>query len=233
MSKTLLLWVALFCCGIGAFAQPRDFQPSPSAGPTGVLVQTKFGGQIFGFDIDRSGTEGILAESQDISNGNVLAAVETFDQTTGKILKVVARTETKDDYVAMDVVGSSVGLVEREHVQGIYVVKRIFQTVNPLDGNKFTGTWTPPIGSQHIIMPNGVSESQGVPNVAVFAYDNSGNFIPYVFSSNVAANTFGPIVQITDSLDFGSVPWASLSWKLTVTIDLCWEDTKFTPSCRI
>jgi hypothetical protein len=206
MSKTLLLWVALFCCGTGAFAQPRDFQPSPSAGPTGVLVQTKFGGQIFGFDIDRSGTEGILAESQDISNGNVLAAVETFDQTTGKILKVVARTETKDDYVAMGVVGSSVGLVEREHVQGIYVVKRIFQTVNPLDGNKFTGTWTPPIGSQHIIMPNGVSESQGVPNVAVFAYDNSGNFIPYVFSSNVAANTFGPIVQITDSLDFGSVP---------------------------
>ena len=109
MSKTLLLWVALFCCGTGAFAQPRDFQPSPSAGPTGVLVQTKFGGQIFGFDIDRSGTEGILAESQNISNGNVLAAVETFDQTTGKILKVVARTETKDDYVAMGVVGSSVG----------------------------------------------------------------------------------------------------------------------------
>ncbi len=55
-------------------------------------------------------------------------------------------------------------------------------------------------------MPGGVSESQGVPNVAVFAYDNSDSFIPYVFSSNVAANTFGPVVDITDSTDFGSVP---------------------------
>jgi hypothetical protein len=55
-------------------------------------------------------------------------------------------------------------------------------------------------------MPTGVSRSQGVTNVAVFAYDNSGNFIPYVFSSNVAANTFGPVVMITDSRNFGSVP---------------------------
>jgi hypothetical protein len=55
-------------------------------------------------------------------------------------------------------------------------------------------------------MPTGVSRSQGVPNVAVFAYDNSDNFIPYVFSSNVANNTFGPVVHITDSTNFGSVP---------------------------
>jgi hypothetical protein len=55
-------------------------------------------------------------------------------------------------------------------------------------------------------MPGGISESQGVADVAVFAYDNSGNFIPYVFSSNVAANTFGPVIDITDSTDFGSVP---------------------------
>jgi hypothetical protein len=55
-------------------------------------------------------------------------------------------------------------------------------------------------------MPTGVSRSQGVPNVAVFAYDNSGQFIPYVFSSNVEANTFGPVVKITDSNNFGSVP---------------------------
>jgi hypothetical protein len=40
----------------------------------------------------------------------------------------------------------------------------------------------------------------------VFAYDNSGNFIPWVFSSDVAANTFGPVVHIKDSLNFGSVP---------------------------
>jgi len=76
--------------------------------------------------------------------------------------------------------------------------------VNPLSGNKATGKWTPPIGSKHLI--NQVSRNQGTTNNAVFAIDNSGNFIPLVFSSNVAANTFGPIVQITDSFNFGSVP---------------------------
>jgi hypothetical protein len=40
----------------------------------------------------------------------------------------------------------------------------------------------------------------------VYAIDISGNFTPFVFSSNVAANTFGPVIKITDSNNFGSVP---------------------------
>jgi hypothetical protein len=106
----------------------------------------------------------------------------------------------------MGIVGNSVGLVEHEIEASLFRVTRNFQVLNPLSSNQFTGVWTPPIGSQHIIMPGGVSRSQGVPNVAVFAYDNSSNFIPYVFSSNVAANTFGPVVKITDSNNFASVP---------------------------
>jgi hypothetical protein len=198
MQKTLNLSIAVLLLGTGAFPQ--------STGPGTVLVHTKFGGQIFGFDIDRTGTEGLLSEDLTLSNGNVLAAVETFDQATGEILKVVSRTENADNFLTMGVVGSSVGLVEQEIVQGLFVVERKYQTLNPLDSNQLTGVWTPPLGSEHLIMPGGISESQGVADVAVFAYDNSGNFIPYVFSSNVAANTFGPVIDITDSTDFGSVP---------------------------
>ena len=33
------------------------------AGPGGVIVHSQFGGQIFGFDIDPNGNEGILSES--------------------------------------------------------------------------------------------------------------------------------------------------------------------------
>jgi hypothetical protein len=169
-----------------------------------VIVQSKFGGQIFGFDIDQNGTEGILSEALNLSNGNVLAAVETFDQKTGKILKVIAQTQTQDDFVTLGVVGASVGLVEYEHVVSLFNVKRYFGIADPLSGNKPTGRWTPPIGTQHLI--NQVSRNQGTTNNAVFAIDISSNFIPYVFSSNIAANTFGPIVQITDSANFGSVP---------------------------
>jgi len=202
------LFVLIVCTTL-AFGQSDDFRPNPSAGPTGVLVHSLFGGQIFGFDIDQNGTEGLLAESKTESNGNVLAAVETFDQATGAILKVVELTQpshAQDDFITMGIVGNSVGLFEHEHVSRLTVSTRTFSILNPLSSNRISGAWNPPIDSQHIIMPTGVSRSQGVPNVAVFVYDNSGQFIPLVFSSNVANDTFGPVVRITDSNNFGSVP---------------------------
>ena len=199
----------LIVSSLGALAQSIELQPGPPSGPTGALVHSQFGGQIYGFDIDQNGTEGILAEARSLSNGNILAAVETFDQASGDILNVVELTQpthSQDDFITLGVVGNSVGLAEHENVSNGFVTTRTFNVLNPLSSNRITGTWIPPLGSQHIIMPTGVSRSQGVPNVAVFAYDNSGNFIPWVFSSNVANNTFGPIVQITDSTNFGSVP---------------------------
>ncbi len=201
--------IALAFSSAVAFAQAVEFQANPAAGPNGIIVHSQFGGQIFGFDIDQNSTEGLLSEAKQFPNGLVLAAVETFDQASGRILNVVELNQpsnAQDNFITMGVVGSSVGLVQHEHVTGEFVTSRTFGTLNPLSGNRFNGVWTPPIGPQHIIMPAGVSRTQGVPNVAVFAYDNSDQFTPYVFSSNVAANTFGPIVMITDSTNFGSVP---------------------------
>jgi len=206
MGTAFCLAVTLFS-SIVAWGQTN--QSLSKLGITGVLVHSQFGGQIFGFDIDQNGTEGVLAEAKSFANGNVLAAVETFDQASGNIIKVVELTQptkAQDDFITLGVVGNSVGLVEHENVQRGFVTSRTFNILNPLSSNQLTGTWTPPIGQDHIIMPTGVSRSQGVPNVAVFAYDNSDNFMPYVFSSNVAANTFGPVVIITDSTNFGSVP---------------------------
>jgi len=172
-------------------------------GPGNVIVHSKFGGQIFGFDVDQNGTEGLLSEA----GGSVNAAVETFDQKTGKILKVVIRTQSQDDFLTMGVLGKGIGLVEREHVISFLHLKRTFHTLNPLDSNKFTGVWTPPLGSTHIItaVDGSISRTQGAANVVAWAADVSQNFIPWVFESNVAENKFGPIVKITDSTNFGSV----------------------------
>ncbi len=207
--RVLFCLAVLAFCSAVAWGQNNELQQDSPSGPTGVLVHSQFGGQVFGFDIDQNGTEGLLAEAKSLSNGIVLAAVETFDQASGRILHVVELTQpshSQDDFITLGVVGNSVGLVEHENVANGFVTTRTFNVLNPLSSNRLTGTWTPPIGTQHIIMPTGVSRSQGVPNVAVFAYDNSDNFIPYVFSSNVANNTFGPVVMITDSTNFGSVP---------------------------
>lgn len=197
---TLLLSLAV---SISAIAQTDPAQTSSAVGPNGILVHSKFGGEIFGFDIDQNGTEGVLSEALNQSNGNVEAAVETFNQKTGKILSVLTRTDTQDDFITLGVVGTSVGLIEHEHVISLLNVQRTFDEINPLSANKLTGRWTPPLGKSHLLSE--VSRTQGSARNAIFAYDNSGNFIPWVFSSNVAANTFGPVIHITDSFNFGSV----------------------------
>ncbi|MGO9305068.1 MAG: hypothetical protein ACLP3R_15460, partial [Candidatus Korobacteraceae bacterium] len=86
ISRRVSFFLALAAlCSAVALAQTNEFQPNSPSGPTGVLVHSQFGGQIFGFDIDQNGTEGILAEAKSLANGNVLAAVETFDQASGRI----------------------------------------------------------------------------------------------------------------------------------------------------
>ena len=198
----ILLAVLGLLCIASTLSFTQD-ESEPATGPNNITVHSKFGGEIFGFDIDQNGTEGVLSEALSLSNGNIQAAVETFDQKTGKILSVVTQTKDQDDFITLGVVGTSVGLFEHEHEVSFLHLQRTFSIIKPLSGNKITGNWTPPIGTTHLLSE--VSRTQGSTNNAVFAQDNSGNFIPWVFSSNVAANTFGPVVKITDSLNFGSV----------------------------
>jgi hypothetical protein len=188
----LVMFAVVFSCWIPAAAQAT----SRPVGSGPVIVHSRFGGQIFGFDIDQNGTEGILSEAKTISGGNVVAAVETFDQTTGNILKVLTKAQTMDDFLTLGVVGGSVGLVEHEHVLGFLKVQRTFGLVNPVSGNKFNGSWTPPIGQKTLIQA--LSRGQGTTNAAVLAFPTT-SFSSVVFSSDVAANTFGPAITLTDS----------------------------------
>jgi hypothetical protein len=197
--------LCLFCVvwSEGAVAQTSNAgQVRGAIGPGSVIVNSQLGGQIFGFDIDQNGTEGLLTEAQTLPDGHVLAAVETFDQATGKILKVVKKLKSKDDFITMGVVGASIGLVEREHVKGFFVDSRIFSVLNPLGTNKLTGTWTPSLAKDDII--TAVTRSQGVPNVAALGFENGGDNHTFVFGSNVADNTFGPLVNLPDNPFFFS-----------------------------
>ncbi len=176
----------------------------------GFVVQDKFGGEILGYDVDRNGTEGFLSEYAFMSDGKLLIATETFDQKTGKIVKVVAKkTETNDNYVSLGVMGSHIGIQQVEHVKGIYVDKRTYNTLNPLDGNTFTGKWNPPLNDKKELFED-VEGDQGTPDVAVMgsAYECCSRF---VFGSDVGANTFGKRVKLTDPIFNGGVP-PMLAW---------------------
>jgi len=178
-------------------AQQAESTPNALAGAGSVIVHPQFGGIIFGFDIDPNGGEGILSEANEQADGTIIAAVETFDTTTGKIKKVVSKTQTQDDFVTLGITGTSVALVEREHVVSLFNVQRSFNVLNPVGANKITGKWTPPIDQQHVI--NEVSRVDGNPNVVVYAIDTSTKMRPLVFTSNVAANTFSKTFAVLDT----------------------------------
>jgi len=181
---------------MGAAGDSLKFQPNPNAGPGDVIVHGKFGGNIFGFEIDPNGTEGLLCEAVGNPDGTVTAAVETFKQGTGKIIQVLTKTGTKDDFIARGVAGS-IGLVERERVRGPFDIKRVFQTIDPLSGNGMIERWTPPINSNQLV--NQVKPAlDGSPNVAVYALSISTGVNPVVFTSNIGDNTFGQALEITD-----------------------------------
>ena len=204
--RSILVLAVLGFSSFAAAQTPEDVS-EPLVGPGKVIVHPKFGGTVFGFDIDQNGTEGVLTEGQTLPNGNTLNAVETFDQKTGKIIKVVRKTETLDEDVTLGVVGTSVGLIEHDHVSGIYVVGRSYHVMNPLSGNKYTGSWKPGLKADQIIM--GVSRNQGTPTNAFFVYDNVvNNPINFVFASNVAQNSFGPRVDLNSvpQFSFGVPP---------------------------
>jgi len=190
-----LLSLTLFCLATENLAAAQ--QAIPAAGAGNVIVHGKFGGIIFGFDIDPNGGEGLLSEAVLQSDGTVLAAVETFNPVTGQIIKVITKSQTQDDFITLGITGTSVGLVEREHVISLFNVERTYNRLNPVNGNKFTGPWTPPIDQAHVI--NEVSRAAGSPNVAVYALDTSTAATPVVFLSNVAANTFSSPFPVLDN----------------------------------
>lgn len=180
------------------------------AGP--IIVQTKFGGSILGYDVDQNGTEGLLSEFVTLVDGNFLIATETFSQQTGAIIKVIAKENntSSDDFVTQGIFGNSVGLDAFLHTHINH-----FLTLNPLDTNKFTGVWTPPIKNNYELWE--ISRNQGVPNVAAMQV----SFVSgpsYLFSSNIAANSFGSMISLEPiSQDF-FIPLIALDAKANTAV---------------
>src|ERR1700733_14972466 len=57
----------------------------------GRVLTTSDGGQIYGFDIDQNGGDGVLSSAGYDQGGNFFVSVETFDQDTGKITRSFAK----------------------------------------------------------------------------------------------------------------------------------------------
>jgi hypothetical protein len=169
--------------------------------PPTTFVNTALGGFILGYDIDPNGNVGVLSEALALSDGKANVATEFFDQTTGQITKILAQqNDTLNDFVTQGVFGNGIGLIEFEKAKGIFVGKRFYRTINPLSGEQITGTWTPPLNNSQLIM--GIAEAQAGSNTALLVSENINTF---VLSTDIAKNTFGSPIQLTNPV-FANTP---------------------------
>ena len=111
----------------------------------GKVLSSAYGGQIFGFDINENGTDGIITEALSLSNGGLKSAVETFDLKTGKITKIVKTLVSPtagEELFADGIAGNDVALIDEERVtikNGHVSRDDLFFVMNPVSGGKITG----------------------------------------------------------------------------------------------
>jgi hypothetical protein len=187
--------VLLAACSGGVEAPPLVSSPAAGsttaslrhrAGGLGRILSSKKGGQIYGFDINQNGSDGIIATASN---------VETFDQDTGKITKVFPkRLPAGTSYSVVNISAGDAGLVTRYVVpKGKIYAKRFYNVMNPVTAEKFTGKWTPPVKD---IQVEAAGPNQSTSTTAIFAIELKNQDVPVLFSSDVATNRFGRVFHL-------------------------------------
>jgi hypothetical protein len=118
----------------------------------GKVLSSSDGGQIFGWDINQYGTDGVLATSQ-IEGDGYKVSVQTFDQMTAKVTHTFARhSGTRDSYGVDGIFAGDVALVTHYVVpHGTIYANRFYDLMNPVTAQRFTGPWTSPITNFDVI----------------------------------------------------------------------------------
>ncbi len=205
--------ISLSACSQGAGAPAGSSLPANSglfarAGGSAVpgtiglgkILTTKDGGQIYGFDVNQNGTDGILASAADTSQPGVYkVSVETFDQNTGKITKSFASSIGKrNSYALNGIYMGDVALVTHFVTpKGTIYATRKYRTVAPVTAGKFTGNWTPSIADVNV---QSGAENQTTSTAVLFAIELKNQDKPDLFVSDVAANTFSNVIHLDPNL---------------------------------
>ncbi|HEY1882469.1 MAG TPA: hypothetical protein VGG51_05450 [Candidatus Cybelea sp.] len=181
--------------GFGAPANLARPASASGGGSLGPVLRTSDGGQIFGFDIDQSGNDGVLA-----SIGATKISVQTFDTTTGKITRTFGGVTGKrvgkgNDYVVDGIFAGDAGLVDYQKagIPGQTPAKDRYQLLAPVTKRHFTGRWKPPVKLFNVLAwaPN-----QSTATSVVFGYQREGSDSPKLLVSDVSQESFGKVIAL-------------------------------------
>ena len=157
----------------------------------GPIVEPKLAGTILGFDIDQHGNDGVLANYNDRS---MRVSLETFDQTTGKVTKLVRENAgSSGDYVVYGILGGDVG----------FLFHNRYDLMNPVAGEKITGSWAPPKPFE----VSQIAENQHSSTAVMLGYDMTKSSEPTeVVAADVVRGTAKIIPLDQNLFSTGGVP---------------------------
>jgi len=191
-----VFFVALAGCSATNLSPPQGAAPAVRAGARaaygmGPIVQPKLVGTILGFDIDQHGSDGVLAN---YNSRSLRVSLETFDETTGKVTKVVREgAGSRGDYVVYGIVGGDVG----------FLYHNKYGLMNPVTGEKITGSWAPPKSFE----VSQVAENQSSSTSVMLGYDESQPSAPTeVVAADVVKGTAKVIPLDQNLFSTGGVP---------------------------
>ena len=195
---------------LAAFCPPALATAASHAPGLGKVLTTADGGQIFGFDIDQNGEDGVLASAQTINaKGDVRVSVETFDQNLGTITKSFAQyVGMRNEYSVDGVFAGDIALVTHFVTPKgqIYALRR-YDVMNPVTAQAFTGVWTPPIRDIDIQQ---AAENQATSTSVVLAIELKKQDKPVLIVSDIARNSFAGVFHLDPNL-FGGADGPQLS----------------------
>ncbi len=192
--KLLLLATAMVFsvagCSLGG-TQPQMPPMHPAAvrqtSSLGPIVKPKIAGTILGFDVDQHGDDGVFANC---CGRTLQVSLETFDQRTGKITKLVGKGGEKTNYQVYGILADDVGFALHDG----------YQLMEPVTSGKLNGSWTAPAG----LSVWQIAENQDTRKQAMLAINASD--ITSVIAADVARNTAKVIPLDQDEFSIGAGP---------------------------
>jgi hypothetical protein len=195
-AATAVFVLVLSGCSAANLSPPQGAAPdvrigARSAYGLGPVVQPKLAGTILGFDIDQHGNDGVLAN---YNTRSLRVSLETFDQTTGKVTKLVQEgAGSSGDYVVYGILAGDVG----------FLYHNKYELMNPVTGEKIAGSWTPPQSFE----VSQVAENQSSATAVMLGYNISkSSESTEVVAADVLKGTAKVIPLNQDLFSTGAVP---------------------------
>jgi hypothetical protein len=179
----------------GNVLAPMQREITHHNGSLGPVLTTADRGQIFGFDVNQNGNDGVVASL----SGNQIS-VQTFDATTGKITKTVGAKTGRpvakgDDYLVDGIFKGDVALIdfEKAGIPGQTPAHDLYHIMNPVTGQKLNGRWKPPLNLFHTEQ---WAVNQSTSTTVVFGYQRKGSDSTSLIVADITKHTSGKAIAL-------------------------------------